>query len=52
MEIGSDLVGGFASNGVDGDGGAGGVDASEVRAAAPTAVWTDIQSEAANWIFY
>ena len=44
MEIGSDLVGGFASNGVYGDGGVG---ASEVRAPAPTAVWTDIWSGAA-----
>ena len=43
MEIGSDLVGGFASNGVYGDGGVG---ASEVRAPAPMAVWTDIRSGA------
>ena len=41
MEIGSELVGGFARDGVDGDGGAIGV-----RATAPTAVWTDIRSGA------
>ena len=39
MEIGSELVGGFARDGVDGDGGANGV-----CAAAPTAVATDIRS--------